>query len=222
MTWVSTSFESGFFLSHFMKLSPCIWGRKHLEDVGNDTEALSPWVYVRLGACSATGDNHSGMFQILPLTYLMILEELRKSFSSFISKMGVSILIYIIRIFWTMTNIGISNLLYTLIDKDMITTWVYAPKKKIVIKINRTFPELISITLKIKFTRFSLFFPFSMLESPTKCTLIVTDVAQLHKYWSMENWFPIFTFWWLIELLPSECNIKQEVGTCGFPVKGDW
>lgn len=30
-----------------------------------------------------------------------------------------------------MTNIGISNLLYTLIDKDMITTWVYAPKKRL-------------------------------------------------------------------------------------------
>lgn len=72
--------------------------------------------------------------------------------------MEVSVFTYVIGIFQTMTNIGISNLFYKLIEKEI---WLLPEssllKIKIVIKLIEHF-QVTLITLEIKFTRYLLFF----------------------------------------------------------------
>lgn len=70
-----------------------------MENVVITLKYYGPGGYVRIRAGSAIENDYFGIFLILPLTYLIIQEELLKSLSNLISKMGISIPIYIIEIF---------------------------------------------------------------------------------------------------------------------------
>lgn len=146
---------------------------------GNDTEALWPrnWCKTQGLLC-----NRRRLFWNFPDPSINVLKDPGRA-ASIISKlhqqMGVSIFVDIIKIFWPMTNIGTSNLRYKLIEKGI---WLPPDstllKNKVVIKINRLFPGFITITIEGKCTRFSLFFfLFSILNSPTNYTLILTGVG---------------------------------------------